>query len=138
MSKPVIYWCAAAVPAVGVVLRHVLSGSWVPSLFPAWQTPITEPLQVGLWGKLALMGYLALSMAGSVGAALLLAAGVCTRDRQRWAAEREARQRVSAMERQIREEQLPAAERQRLQASRARDAAATAEARRRLGLPEEA
>jgi len=58
------------------------------------------------------------------------------RDRQRWAAEREAQQQLSAMERQIREEQLPAAERQRLQASRAREAAIKAEARRRLGLPE--
>jgi len=26
MSKPVIYWCAAAVLAVGVVLMHGLSG----------------------------------------------------------------------------------------------------------------
>jgi hypothetical protein len=137
MSKPVIYWCAAAVLAVGVVLMHVLFSSWAPSLSPELQTPITEPLQIGPGVKLVLMGYLALSVAGPAGVVLLLGEGVCTRDRQRWAAEQEAQRRLAAMERQIREEQMPAAERQRLQASRARDAAIRAEARRRLGLPEE-
>jgi len=47
MSKPVIYWCAAAVLAVGVMLMHGFSGSWGPWLFPELQTPITEPIQYG-------------------------------------------------------------------------------------------
>jgi hypothetical protein len=41
------------------------------------------------------------------------------------------------MERQLRGEWMPAAERQWLQASRAREAAIKAEARRRLSLPAE-
>jgi hypothetical protein len=137
MSKPVIYWWAAAVLVVGVALMHVLFSSWAPSLSPELQKPITEPLQIGPGVKLVLTGYLALSVAGPAGVVLLLGEGVCARDRRRWAAEREGQRRLAAMERQIREEQMPAAERQRLQASRARDAAIKAEARRRLGLPEE-
>jgi hypothetical protein len=78
--------------SVGVVLMHVLSGYWLPSIFPELQKPITEPLQTGPWGKLFLMSYLALSVAGGVGVALLIGAGVFARDRQRWAAEWEAQQ----------------------------------------------
>jgi len=137
MSKPVIYWCAAAGLAVGVGLMHGLSGYWVPSIFPEFQTPITASLQIGPWGKLFLMGYLALSLTGGIGVVLLLSAGVFIRDQQRWAAEWEAQRQLSALEQQIREEQMPAAERERLQASRAREAAIKAEARRRMGLPEE-
>jgi hypothetical protein len=137
MSKPVIYWCAAAVLAVGVVLMHGLSGSWVPSLFPELQTPITEPIQLGLGVKLFLMGYLVLSVAGAAGVVLLFSEGMFIRDRQRWAAEREAPQRLSDMEQQIREEQLPEQERAWHRQYQERPREIRREARRRLGLPEE-
>jgi hypothetical protein len=137
MSKPVMSWCAAAVLAVAVVLMHVLSGSWVPSIFPEWQTPITEPLQIGPWGKVFLMGYLALSVTGGMGVVLLFGAGVCTRDRQRWAREEEMRRQLWEMEEKIREESLSEEERAWHQAYRARQREIHREARRRLGLPEE-
>src|SRR2546430_4687418 len=113
------------------------SGYWVPSIIPEWQKPITEALQISPWGKLFLMGYLALSLTGGIGVVLLLSAGVSIRDQQHWAAEWEAQRQLSAMEQRIREEQMPAAERERLQASRTREAAIKAEARQRLGLPDE-
>jgi hypothetical protein len=137
MSKPMIYWCAAAVLAVGVVLMHGLAGSWMPALSPELQKPITEPIQLGLVVKLVLMGYLILSVAGGAGVVLLFSEGVSIRDQQRWAAEREAQQRLFDMERQIREDQLPEQERAWHRQYRAREAAITHEARRRLGLPEE-
>jgi hypothetical protein len=68
---------------------------------------------------------------------LLALEGVSVRDRQRWAAQREARRRLSAMEERIREEHLPAAERERRRRSREEQAEITREARRRLELPEE-
>src|SRR5215510_10499920 len=120
MSKPVIYWCAAAVLAVGVVLMHVLSGSWGPWLFPEWQKPITQPLQIGPGGKLFLMGYLALSVAGSVGVALLFGAGVDARDRARWAREEEVRRQLQEMEQQIWLESLPDWQREAIQEGRRR------------------
>jgi hypothetical protein len=77
MLKPVIYWCAAAVLAVGVVLMHGFSGSWGPWLFPELQTPITGPIQLGPWTKWLMMAYLGLSVAGGAGVALLAgAAGI--------------------------------------------------------------
>jgi hypothetical protein len=144
MSKPVIYWCAAVVLAVGVVLMHVLAGSWMPALSPELQKPITEPVQLGLGVKLVLMGYLVLSVAGAVGVVLLIGAGLSTLDQRRWDREEAERRRQWAlqeqlreMERQIREEQWPEQEREWHRQYRAREAAITQEARRRLGLPEE-
>jgi hypothetical protein len=126
MSKSVIYWCAAAMLAVGVVLMHGLSGYWVPSLFPELQTPITEP------------------MAGGIGVVWLFSEGVSIRDQQRWAHEEAERRRqwalqeqLRAMEQQIREEQLPEQEREWHRQYRERQREIAREARRRLGLPEE-
>jgi hypothetical protein len=98
MSKPVIYGYAAAVLAVGVVLMHVFADQWMPSLFPELQTPLGEPLPLSFWAKLALMGYLGLSVAGGVGVVVLIFAGLCTREEQRWTAESERRQQLWAME----------------------------------------
>ena len=80
---------------------HVFLRNWAPWLVPDLQKPLDEAL-VSPWAKLVLIGYLALSVAGGTGIALLFWEGVSVRDQQRWAAEREAQQRLSAMERQIR------------------------------------
>jgi hypothetical protein len=137
MSKPVIYWCAAAVLAVGVVLMHVLANQWLPLRFPELQKPITEPIQLGPGLKLLLATYLVMSVVGAVGVVLLAGEGVFIRDQQRWAAEWEAQRRLSAMEERIREERLPEAERERRRRYREEQAEVRREARRRLGLPEE-
>jgi hypothetical protein len=137
MLKPVIYWCAATGLAGGVVLMHVLSGSWGPWLFPALGKPSTDPLPIGPWVVLFLMGYLALSVAGGVGVVRLFGAGVDTRDRARWAREEEARRQLREMEQQIWLESLPDWQREAILEGRQRQAAITQEARRRLGLPEE-
>ena len=70
--KGTLSFAAAALLAVGVGLMHGLSGYWVPSIFPEFQKPITESLQIGPWGKLFLMGYLALSLASGIGVVLLM------------------------------------------------------------------
>jgi hypothetical protein len=136
MSTPVIYWSAAAVLAGGVVLLHMLAGAWMPWLFPELGKPTAEALPIGPWAMLFLLGYLALSMAGGAGVALLAGAGVDARDRARWAREEEVRRQLREMEEAIREEQLSDDERERRRQSRAREAAIAREARRRLGFPE--
>jgi hypothetical protein len=136
MSKPVIYWCAAAMLAVGLVLMHVFFRNWAPWLVPDLQKPFDEAL-VSPWAKLVLMGYVVLSVVGPVGVVRLFGAGVDTRDRARWAREEEARRQLREMEQQIWLESLPDWQREAILEGRQRQAAITQEARRRLGLPEE-
>jgi hypothetical protein len=144
MSKPVIYWCAAALLAGGAVLMHGLADQWMPARFPELQKSITEPIQLGLGVKLVLMGYLVLSVAGGVSVVLLIGAGLSALDQRRWDRKEAERRRQWALqeqlreiERQIREEQWPEQERKWHRQYRAREAAITQEARRRPGLAEE-
>jgi hypothetical protein len=60
------------------------------------------------------------------------------REAERWQREAELRHQLWELEQQIREEGLPEEERRRLEQYRQPQAAIKAEARRRLGLPEEA
>jgi hypothetical protein len=136
MSKPVIYWCAAAVLAVGLVLMHVFFRNWALWLVPDLQKPFDEAL-VSPWAKLVVMGSVVLSVAGGVGVARLFAAGVDTRDRARWAREEEMRRQLREMEAAIREEQMSEEERAWHRRYREHQTEITQEARRRLGLPEE-
>ena len=138
MSKPVRYWCAAAALAVGVALMLVLANQRLPVRFPELQKPLAEPIHLGPGLKLLLAAYAVLAVGGPVGVVLLTLEGVSVRDRQRWAAQREARERLSAMEEQIREERLSEEAREWRRRDREERAEVKREARRRLGWPEEA
>jgi hypothetical protein len=80
MAKPVVYWGAAAVVAASVVLLHVGVGEWAPARFPELQRPITDPSPLSPWVKLAMLGYVTLSIGGAVAVPLLIFAGLSARD----------------------------------------------------------
>jgi hypothetical protein len=88
MAKLAIYWGAAAVVAVGVVLLHLFGSAWVAARVPELQRPLTDPTPLSPWAKVIMLGYLALSVGGAVGVPLLIFAGLSARDEQRWAAQR--------------------------------------------------
>jgi hypothetical protein len=45
MSRPLVYWMAAALLAVGLVVLHLFSGAWVTRVFPELNRSITDPTQ---------------------------------------------------------------------------------------------
>jgi hypothetical protein len=127
----------AGLLALLVFGMHASLRLWLPGLFVRLFGEVPDLAQAPPAMIMLLGGYVLLSFIGGVFIADRISEGQLALWRARWAHEEKVRQRLWVMEQQIREEQLPAAERQRLQESRARDAAITAEARRRLGLPEE-
>jgi hypothetical protein len=103
MAKPVIYWGAAAVVAAGVVLMHLGVDAWVPARFPELQRSITDPAPFSRAAKFFMLGYLALSVGGAVGAVTLIFLGLSARDQQRWQREQAKRDRQWERERQERQ-----------------------------------
>jgi hypothetical protein len=83
MAKPAIYWGTAAVVAAGVVLMHIGVDTWAPVRFPELQRPITDPAPLSRAAKFFMLGYLALSVGGAVGAVALIFRGLSARDQQR-------------------------------------------------------
>jgi hypothetical protein len=130
-------WSMAGLLAVLVFGTHASLRFWLPGLFVRLFGEVPNLAQAPPAMIMLLGGYVGLSFIGGVLIADRVSAGQLARDQARWAHEEEVRWRLWAMERQVREEHMPAAERHRLQESRASDAAITAEARRRLGLPDE-
>ena len=130
-------WSLAGLLALLVFGMHASLRFWLPGLFVRLLGEVPDLVQAPPAMIMLLGGYVLLSFIGGVLIADRVSEGQLARSRARWAYEAAVRQRLWAMEQHIREEQMPPAQRQRLQASRTRDAAIAAEARRRLGLPEE-
>lgn len=139
MSRPLAYWMAAALLAVGLVVVHLFSGAWVTRLFPELNRSITDPTPLSFGAKLVMLGYLALAVGGAVAVPLLIFAGLSARDQQRWAAQRQQweaeraadrehwareqqeRERLREIRDQLYLESLPAPERERILAHRRRE-----------------
>jgi hypothetical protein len=144
MSRPLAYWMAAALLAVGLVVMHLFSGAWVTRVFPELYHSITDPTPLSLGAKAFMLAYLALSVGLAVGVPLCIFEALLKRDQRRWQHEETKRQRQWALQRQLQEveqrlyeESLPDWQREAIQESRHRRAEVRREARRRLGLPDD-
>jgi hypothetical protein len=85
MTKVATYWLAAVALAASVVLLHVFGSAWVAAWCLELQKPLTDPTPLSPWAKGVMLGYLALSVGGPIGAVFCLLAGISARDDQRWA-----------------------------------------------------
>jgi hypothetical protein len=118
VTKVATYGMAAVALAASVVLLHVFGSAWVAAWFPELQKPLTDPTPLSPWAKGVMLGYLALSVGGPIGAVFCLLAGISARDDQRWARERQEQQRLHEIRDQLWLESLPPEARDRVLAQR--------------------
>jgi hypothetical protein len=131
-------WSLAGLLALLVFGMHASVRFWLPAMLKALFGEVPDLMgEVPPAVLLVLIAYLGLSVIGGLLIGGYISEGQWARDRARWTQEEETRRRLRAMEQQIREEQLPEDQRRWHEAYRAREAAITAEARQRLGLPPE-
>jgi hypothetical protein len=114
-------WSMAGLLAVLVFGMHASLRFWFPGILMRLFGEVPDLAQAPPAMIMLLVGYVLLSLIGGVLIAACISDGQHARWQARWAAEQEAQRQLAAMERQVREEQMPAAERQRLQESRARE-----------------
>jgi hypothetical protein len=132
-------WTRAIVLALGLFGAHATSRWWLPALMQRLfgQVPDTFAEIPPLMGAL-LVVWVIVSAVGGMVIGRLITEGSSVCDRRRWQQEQAQRRQLWDMEQQIREESMSEEWRQWHQQYRQRQAEITREARRRLGLAEEA
>jgi hypothetical protein len=137
-------WSMAGLLALLVFGMHASLRFWLPGLFVRLFGEVPDLAQAPPAMIMLLGGYVLLSFISGVLIADRVSEGQLARWRARWAHEEAERRRqwalqeqFRAMERQIREEQLPEQEREWHRQYQERQVEIRREARRRLGLPEE-
>jgi hypothetical protein len=129
ISRPLFYWIAAALLAVGLISMHLFSGAWVSRLFPELNRPITDSTPLSLGAKGFMLAYLVLSVALAVGMPLCVFGALSERDHRRWQHEEAERRRLAEIEDQLWLESLPPESRERTLAQRRERAEREARAR---------
>jgi hypothetical protein len=127
-------WTWAIVLAVALFGAHAMTRWWGPALFGEFTSFADVPPVVAI----LMAGRVIVSLFAGMIIGLLISEGSNVRDRHRWQREETLRRQLWELEDQIWRDSLPDWQREVMERGRQQRAEIKREARRRLGLPEEA